>query len=404
MLDIRQEFPILSQTINKKYPLVYLDNAATTQKPLTVLNAINNYYTTINSNVHRGVHTLSNKATDAFEAGRELIRSFINANSTKEIILTRGTTESINLAANSFINTFLQQNDEIITTDIEHHSNFVPWQQYAKKKKINFKVVKANNDGVVDLELIKNTISPQTKLIAITHVSNALGTIQPIKEITKFCHANNIKVLIDGAQAIPHLKIDVIDTDVDFYCFSGHKMYAPTGIGVLYGKKELLERMSPYQYGGEMISEVGINDTSFNELPYKFEAGTPNISGVVGLMAAIKFIQKISIEKIHEHESALLKYAMKNLQNEFDNINYYGNITEKAAVISFNVKNQHPYDIGTFLDKQGIAVRTGHHCTQPLMTKLKIPAGTVRASFAIYNTFSDIDLFVNALKKTIQLL
>lgn len=401
-MNIRDHFPILSKQVNKK-PLVYLDNAATTQKPLCVINRIVDYYREENSNIHRGMHYLSETATYNFEQCRRNIAKFINAADSKEIIFTRGTTEAINLIADTFGSKFLSENDEIIVTTLEHHSNIVPWQLACEKKKAKLKVVPINDDGTLVVDEYHNLISERTKLIAVAHVSNVLGTINPVKEIIAMAHRHDIPVLVDGAQGIPHLQVDVQDLDCDFYCFSGHKMYAPMGIGVLYGKEKWLDLLPPYQGGGEMIANVSFEKTTFNELPYKFEAGTPNVEGVLSLNEAINFIQQIGYKQITEHEEYLLKYCTEKMQ-QIEGIRFYGQADNKSGVISFLIDGTHPFDVGTLLDKLcGVAVRTGHHCAEPLMHFYNIP-GTVRASFAIYNTTEDIDIFIDGLKKVKSML
>ncbi len=385
---IRSDFPILSNLINNK-PYIYLDNGATTQKPKQVVEALTDYYYTTNSNVHRGVHFLSQKATELFEQSREKVRSFINASSTKEVIFSRGTTESINLIANTFGEKFIDHQSEIIVSELEHHSNMVPWQMLEDKKGATLKYIPFDQNGVLDIETYKQLFSNNTKIVALSHVSNALGTVNPIKEMIEIAHEHNVPVLIDGAQAIPHTKVDVQELDCDFYCFSGHKMYAPTGIGVLYGKKEWLEKLPPYNGGGEMIESVSTKGYTLNQLPYKFEAGTPNIADAIGLGAAIDYMNAIGIEEIFNHEKALMQYAHEKL-NDIKGMRIYGNAKHKMGVISFLVNDIHPFDMGTLLDKMNIAVRTGHHCAQPVMNRFDI-LGTVRASFAIYNTKEEID-------------
>ena len=399
--DIRNQFPILSRSINDK-PFVYLDSAATTQKPLSVIQSIESYYKELNSNVHRGVHTLSQMATDAFEQSRKKVQSFIGAESSNEIIFTKGTTESINLAANVFGQTFFNKGDEIILSCMEHHSNIVPWQLVASKYGLTLKIVSIDENGDLDLDTYEKMFSEKTKMVALTHASNVLGTINPIKKLIKTAHDRNVHFLVDGAQGIKSCKVDVLDLGCDFYCFSGHKMYAPMGVGVLYGKESLLERLPPYQGGGEMIKKVSFNGTTFNGLPFRFEAGTPNVEGAIGLSAAIDFILDCGQEKIIEHEADLLKYAHEKLQ-EIEGLKIIGTAKEKAAVVSFLLGDQHPADVGTLLDMMGIAVRTGHHCAQPLMECLKI-SGTVRASFGVYNTFEDVNKLVEALKKAMEML
>jgi cysteine desulfurase/selenocysteine lyase len=404
MFDInktREDFPALDQLVYKK-PLVYFDNAATTQKPKCVIETLNHYYEKQNSNIHRGVHYLSQQATTAYEEARKTVQSFINAEKSNEIIFTRGTTESINLVASSFGKKILKKDDEIIISAMEHHSNIVPWQMVCEEKQAFLKVIPFSDNGELILEEFEKLINKKTKLIAVTHISNALGTVNPIKKIIQIAHSNNIPVLIDGAQAVPHTKVDVRDLDCDFYCFSGHKMYAPMGVGVLYGKEKILEELPPYQGGGEMIKEVTFEKTTYNELPFKFEAGTPNVGDGLGLSTAIKYLQSLGMENIHAYESSLLNYATKKLL-EIEGLKIIGNAKEKAAVVSFLVGKIHPYDLGTILDKMGIAVRTGHHCAQPIMDRYRIP-GTVRASFALYNTKEEIDILAEGIKKAKSML
>lgn len=395
--SIREQFPILHQTLNGK-PLVYFDNAATTQKPLTVINAITNYYETINSNVHRGIHTLSEKATEAYENSREKARSFINAGNANEIVFVKGTTDGINLAAGSFGNMVVGEGDEVIVSQMEHHSNMVPWQNLCSQKKAVLKYIPVDEAGELLMDEFKEMINERTKLISVVYISNTLGTINPVKEIIEIAHTRNIPVIIDAAQAAPHLKIDVKDLDCDFLAFSGHKIYGPTGIGILYGKEKHLEAMPPYQFGGEMIKSVTYDNTVFNSLPYKFEAGTPNISGAIAQGAAFDFIEGLGHENIHKAEMQLLDHANK-LFKETGGIRIIGTAKNKASVISFIVDGVHPYDTGSILDNLGIAVRTGFHCTQPLIEqRYKLP-GTVRASFAVYNTMEEIDKLADGLKK-----
>jgi cysteine desulfurase/selenocysteine lyase len=399
--EIRAQFPILTRKVNGK-PLVYFDNGATTQKPQQVIDAIVDYYSNHNSNIHRGVHTLSQEATSLFEESRKTIQQFINAKHAHEIIFTKGTTDSISLVANSFSRAFLKAGDEIIVSEMEHHSNFLPWQNLRDEFGIVLKVIKLKTNAELDLEQAKTLFTSKTKLLAITQVSNTLGIINPIKELISEARKCGAKVLVDGAQSAPHIKVDVQDLDADFFIFGMHKVYGPTGVGVLYGKEELLNAMPPYQYGGGIIKSVTIEKTELAELPNKFEAGTPNIEGVVATKAAIDFVNKVGIENISAHEHTLLLKATKAL-SELPEIEIYGNTQSKAGVISFNIKGVHPFDTGTILDQMGIAVRTGHHCTQPLMDCLGIP-GTVRASFAIYNTEKEIDIFIEGVKKAIKML
>ena len=398
---IRKEFPLLGEEMRGK-PLVFLDSAASSQKPQYVIDAIDQYYKESHANVHRGVYELSQKATDAYERGRELVKEFINAAQTKEVIFVRGATEGINLVASSFGRKFLNEGDEVIVSTMEHHSNIVPWQFACEASGAQLKVIPINDKGELDLDAFDELLSDKTKMVALVHVSNALGTINPIETIIKKAHEKGVPVLIDGAQAIPHQKVDVQALDVDFYVFSAHKMFGPTGIGVLYGKEEWLNALPPYQGGGEMIETVTFEKTTYGELPHKFEAGTPDIAGVVGLGAAVEYMNKITHEAIHEHELALLNYATKQLE-QIEGVRIIGTADQKASVISFLVDGTHPYDVGTILDQMGIAVRTGHHCTQPLMDNFKIP-GTVRASFAFYNSFEDIDRLVEGLKRAVKML
>jgi cysteine desulfurase / selenocysteine lyase len=397
---IRKEFPILQTKVHGQ-PLIYFDNAATSQKPLTVLNAIEEYYRETNSNVHRGIHYLSNKATNEFEASRKTIAAHLNA-SHDEIIFTRGTTEAINLVAFSFGEAFVKNGDEIIISHMEHHSNIVPWQMLCERKNAVLKVIPITQEGELRIDDFKKLLSSKTKLVAVTHVSNTLGTINPVEEIIELAHGKNIPVLLDGAQAVPHIKVDVKKLDVDFYCFSGHKLFGPTGIGILYGKSKWLNQMPPYQGGGEMIKEVHFEKTTYNDPPLRFEAGTPNIEASIVLAKAIDYVNKIGFDKIAKHEHDLLLYATEKLE-KIQGLKIIGTAKHKTSVVSFIVEGIHPSDIGILLDKQGIAVRTGHHCTQPLIDFYKIP-GTVRASLAFYNTFEEIDIFVKALNKAISML
>ncbi|AFM03508.1 cysteine desulfurase-like protein, SufS subfamily [Bernardetia litoralis DSM 6794] len=396
---IREEFPILHQDIQGK-PLIYFDNAATTQKPKSVIDALSNYYLKINSNVHRGAHTLAERATEAFEQTRKAAQQFINSPSEEQVIFTRGTTESINLVAQSYGRTFLKEGDEIIISSLEHHSNIVPWQIVAAQTGAKIKVIPIFDNGELDMEAYQNLLSEKTKIVAVVHVSNSLGTINPVKEIIKKAHQVGAKVLIDGAQASSHLEIDVQDLDVDFYAMSGHKVYAPTGIGILYGKKELLEAMPPYMGGGEMIKEVDFDVSTYNVLPYKFEAGTPNIADTVALRLAFEFVNDLTKKEIIAHEQVLLEYGTQQLSS-INGLHIIGTAKEKASVISFVVDGVHPYDMGLMLDANGIAIRTGHHCTQPLMKRLNLE-GTARASFALYNTKEEIDTFAETLEMVIE--
>lgn len=398
---VRTEFPLLDQKVNGR-ALVYFDNAATTQKPRSVINALTDYYLSYNANVHRGVHTLAEKATVAFEETRETTRRFLNAQGTEEIIFVRGVTEAINLVASAYGMNFIGEGDEIIISALEHHSNIVPWQWVCEKRKARLKIIPINDRGEIDVQEFSTLLTQRTKLVAIAHASNSLGTVNPVKDIISLAHNSGAVVLIDGAQSGAHVNIDVQDLDCDFYCLSAHKMYGPTGVGVLYGKKELLELMPPYQGGGEMISEVTFDRTKYNDLPYKFEAGTPSIADVVAFRFAMSFILKLGRENILLHEQELLHYATAEIE-KLAGISLVGTAREKVGVVSFNVDDVHPFDVGQLLDSRGIAVRTGHHCTQPLMARLGIN-GTVRASFAVYNTRSEVDALVEGLRKIIPIL
>lgn len=398
---VRADFPILSRTIYGK-PLVYLDNGATTQKPLSVLNAMRDEYLNVNANVHRGVHWLSQQATDLHEAARETVRKFLNARSTSEIVFTRGTTESLNLIASSFTDGFLKAGDEVIISTMEHHSNIVPWQLQAAKKGIALKVIPLTENEELDIEAYANLFSTHTKLVSVTHVSNVLGTINPIKEMIRIAHDHGVPVMIDGAQSVPHFKVDVQELDCEFLAFSGHKVYGPTGIGVLYGKEEWLDKLPPYQGGGEMIEHVSFEKTTFERPPLKFEAGTPDYVATHGLAIALDYVSALGMDNIFAHEQALTHYALQQLR-EIEGIHIYGHAANRGdAVISFNVDNIHPMDIGTLLDQLGIAVRTGHHCAQPLIETLGT-LGTVRASFGLYNTKEEIDILTNGLKRVIKM-
>jgi len=396
---IREDFPILKTQVRGKN-LIYFDNAATTQKPISVIERIQKYYLEENSNVHRGVHYLSELATKEYEGARETVKNFINAESIDEIIFTRGTTEAINLVSNSFGKTFVNEGDEIIISEMEHHSNIVPWQILCKERKAKLKIIPFDGNGDLILDELENLITGRTKLISVVHISNSLGTINPIKKIIEIAHSYAIPVLVDGAQSIMHTKINVQDLGCDFFVFSGHKIYGPTGIGVLFGKKELLEQMSPYQGGGDMIKSVTFEKTTYNDLPYKFEAGTPNIEGAIGLKAAIDYLNEIGLEQISVYENELLQYATDKL-SEIPQLKIIGTAKEKASIISFILENIHPHDVGTILDFEGIAVRTGHHCTQPVMQHFNIPA-TTRASFSFYNTKEEIDKLFSAIQKVIK--
>ena len=399
--DLRQQFPILNRMVKGK-PLVYFDNAATSQKPQVVIDALTHYYTYYNANIHRGIHTLAEEATMAYEATRRTAQEFINAVSEEEIIFTRGTTEGINLVAYTWGRQNIMAGDEIIISAMEHHSNIVPWQILCEEKAAVLKVIPINDNGELLMDAYKALLSNKTKLVSVVHVSNSLGTVNPIKEIIEAAHQVNAKVLIDGAQSAVHLDIDVHEMDCDFFAFSGHKVYGPTGVGVLYGKKELLESMPVFQGGGEMIKEVTFQKTTYNDLPYKYEAGTPNIADTIALKAALDFIKDTGKSNIRAHEEELLAYATAQLQ-AIPDLTIIGNAKEKVSLVSFIIKNIHPQDVGVLLDNQGIAVRTGHHCTQPLMARFGIP-GTIRASFALYNQKEEIDALIAALHKTIKML
>jgi cysteine desulfurase/selenocysteine lyase len=398
--DIRNQFPTLHQEVNG-HPLVYLDNGATTHKPQVVIDAISHYYEKQNSNIHRGVHFLSQLATDAYEASRETIRQHFNAEHLHEIIFTKGNTEAINLVANGF-RQILKQGDEVLVSAMEHHSNIVPWQMACESASASLKVIPMDEKGVLDIEAYKNLLSNKTKVVAVNHISNALGTINPVKQMIQWAHEVGAAVLIDGAQAGPHCSIDVQDLDADFYCISGHKVYGPTGIGALYGKEEWLKKLPPYQGGGEMIATVSFDKTTYADLPHKFEAGTPNIAGGIALKTAIDWLNEIGLENIVEYEKGLVDYATEEL-GKIEGIRFIGQAQEKAGVISFLVGDIHPYDMGMILDKLGIAVRTGHHCAQPVMDQFCIP-GTVRASFAVYNTKEDINRLIEGVKKAQMML
>ncbi|MBA4053957.1 MAG: cysteine desulfurase CsdA [Marivirga sp.] len=396
---VRKEFPVLDQRVNGR-DLVYFDNAATSQKPLSVINALVDYYKGYNANIHRGIHTLAEKATKAYEETRLTAKNFINANAVEEIIFTRGVTEGINLVATSYGRTFIKEGDEIIISGLEHHSNIVPWQFLCEEKKAILKIIPVSDEGELDIDVYRDLLSSKTKIVSVNHASNSLGTINPIKEIVRLAHETGAVVFIDGAQAGAHLVIDVQDLDCDFYAVSSHKMYGPTGTGFLYGKKELLEKMPPYHGGGEMIKEVTFEKTTYNDLPYKFEAGTPNIADVVAFRYAMDFITELGRENIAAHEHALLQYATERI-SKLKSIKLFGTARDKVSVLSFVVDGIHPFDIGQMLDARGIAVRTGHHCTQPLMDRFGIE-GTVRASFAVYNTTQEIDQLVEGLERVIN--
>lgn len=394
--DIRQDFPILQREVYGR-PLIYLDNAATTQKPRSVVEAISNEYFSTNANVHRGVHFLSQKATDLHEAARERVRQFINARSTAEVLFTRGTTESLNLVASSFGEAFLKEGDEVIVSVMEHHSDIVPWQLLRERKGIVIRVIPMDDSGRLDLEAYEHLFSERTRLVCVAHVSNVLGTVNPVKQMAATAHAHGAYMLVDGAQSIPHFKVDVQDLDCDFLTFSGHKIYGPTGIGVLYGRENLLEKMPPYQGGGEMIARVTFEHTTYERLPYKFEAGTPDYVGTHALAAAIDYVEALGMDEIAAHERRLTQYAMERL-GAIKDMHLYGTTPDKDAVVAFNVGNIHPLDLGTLLDRLGIAIRTGHHCAQPLMQRCGVE-GMARASFALYNTMDEIDRLAEGIER-----
>lgn len=397
---VREDFPILARTVYDK-PLVYLDNAATTQKPLCVLDAMRHEYLNVNANVHRGVHYLSQQATDLHEAARETVRNFINAPKTEEIIFTRGTTESLNLVVSSFSDAFMKEGDEVIISTMEHHSNIVPWQLQAARKGIVLRVIPINDKGEINLDDYRALFSDKTRIVSIAHVSNVLGTVNPVKEMIGIAHAHGVPVMVDGAQSTPHFAVDVQDLDCDFFAFSGHKIYGPTGIGVLYGKEEWLDRMPPYQGGGEMIESVSFEKTTFERLPFKFEAGTPDYVATHGLACALDYVSALGMDNIQQHEQMLTRYCMEQMKN-IDGIRFFGEQDGKDAVVSFLVRDIHHMDMGTLLDRLGIAVRTGHHCAQPLMDRYGI-LGTVRASFALYNTREEVDALVAGVKRVAQM-
>ena len=398
---VREDFPTLSTKVNAK-PLIYFDNGATSQKPSVVIDAVSNYYRFSNSNVHRGVHYLSQKATEQYEQSRDLLKDFLGAETREQIVFTKGTTDAINLVANSWAEKHIQKGDEILITTMEHHSNIVPWQMICEKKQAVLVVADVNQIGEIVMDDFKAKVGSKTKLISVSHVSNTLGTVNPVNQIIELAKKRNIPVFVDAAQSIPHMPVDVKDLDCDFLAFSGHKLFGPTGIGVLYAKMKWLNEMSPYQGGGDMIKEVTFKKTTYNEPPLKFEAGTPNIAGAIGLAAAVKYVNKLGFPFIEQQESRLLQYATKELL-KIDGLRLIGSSENKAAVISFLIGDIHPFDVGTLLDQLGIAIRTGHHCTQPLMDHYKIP-GTARATFSFYNTIEEIDEFVNALKKAKKML
>ncbi len=403
MLDIakiREDFPILNRTVSGR-PLIYLDNTATSQTPRCVVDHIADTYYRVNANVHRGVHTLSQEATDAHEAARSRVQRFINAPSSSQVIFTRGTTEAINLVASSFGDAFLHDGDEVIVTVMEHHANIVPWQLLQRRRAIKLQVVPINEQGELNQEVYRSLFNERTRLVCVAHVSNVLGTINPVKEMIAYAHAQGVPVLVDGAQAVPHLRVDVQDLDADFYAFSAHKLYGPTGIGVLYGKEKWLDAMPPYQGGGEMIARVDFSGTTFGELPFKFEAGTPDYVGTAAFAAALDYVDNLGLENIAAHETQLLRYTTERMM-EIEGMRIFGTSEHKSAVISFLVEGIHHYDMGMLLDKLGVAVRTGHHCAQPLMTAFGIE-GTVRASFAVYNTQAEADAFIAALQRVVSM-
>ncbi len=399
LTKIRDDFPILKSRINN-HQLVYFDNAATTQKPQSVIDGISNYYKSYNANIHRGIHSLAEKATEEFEETRSLVKEFINASSENEIIFTRGTTEGINLISSSLSKFYFNEGDEIIISEMEHHSNIVPWQMIADENKLNLKVINVSENGEIDMDHFKSLISEKTKLVSIVYISNTLGTINPVKKIIEKCKENNILSVVDGAQSSAHKKIDVTDLNCDFYVFSAHKMYGPTGVGVVYGKEEILEKMPPYMGGGEMIKDVSFSNTSYNNLPYKFEAGTPNIGDVIGFKEAINYIKNIGIDDIKTYEISLKKYTEDALK-KIDGIKVVGTAKDKVGIFSFTTDKVHYYDLGLLLDAKGIALRTGHHCTQPLMDKYSLD-GTARLSLAIYNSTEEVDYFVESLSNLIK--
>lgn len=393
---LRKDFPILERVVNGK-PLIYFDNGASSQKPQQVIDTLVKYYSGEHANVHRGVHTLSQHATDKYEHTRTLLQQFFNAEHDYEMILTKGTTDSINLVASAWGRAFLNEGDEVIISTLEHHSNIVPWQMICEERKAVLKVIPINDKGELLMDEYEQLLSDKTKMVAVNHVSNSLGTVNPVKEIIRLAHQHNALVLLDGAQAVPHMKVDVRELDVDFYCASAHKMYGPTGIGFLYGKEELLNAMPPYQGGGDMIDKVTFEKTTYNDLPHKFEAGTPNIADVIAFGTAIEYLNEIGMDAIAAHEEEILEYATEQMR-QLEGIRFVGEADQKAGVISFLVGESHPYDVGVLLDKLGIAVRTGHHCTQPLMDRYNIP-GTVRASFGLYTTKEEVDQFIKALQR-----
>lgn len=401
MQQYREDFPILAREVYNR-PLVYLDNAATTQKPRSVVEAMTAQYYETNANVHRGVHFLSQRATDLHEGARETVRRFINARSTAEIIFTRGTTESLNLVASSFGDAFLQEGDEVILSTMEHHSNIVPWQLLRDRKGIVLKVIPMDDRGVLDLDAYRALFTDRTRLVSCCHVSNVLGTINPIADMVRIAHEAGAYFLVDGAQSVPHFPVDVQALDCDFLVFSGHKIYGPTGIGVLYGKETLLDRMPPYQGGGEMIARVSFEHTTYERLPFKFEAGTPDYVGTHGLAAAIDYVSAVGMERIATYEDELTRYCMQRMCNEIEGVRLFGEAPDKTSVVAFNVGDIHPMDLGTLLDRLGIAIRTGHHCAQPLMARCGVE-GMARASFALYNTWEEVDVFIAGLQRVVQM-
>lgn len=401
ILDLRADFPILNRRVNGKQ-LVYFDNGATAQKPQVVIDAISSYYEKQNSNIHRGVHTLSQEATAAYEEARVKIQKYINAPLEEEVIFTKGTTDSINLVANGFVRGVLQAGDEVIISEMEHHSNIVPWQMACEYTGAILKVAPMNDSGELIVEKFEELLSPKTKLVAITHVSNTMGTINPVKKLIELAHKNGTPVLLDGAQSVPHMRVDMQELDCEFYAFSGHKMFGPTGTGILYGKKEWLNKLPPYQGGGDMIKSVSFEKTVYNDLPHKFEAGTPNIAGGIGLGAAVDYLEKLDWKAVHQHEQSLLDYATHKI-SRIEGITIIGEAKKKAGVISFVHESVHHYDLGTILDQLGIAIRTGHHCTEPLMKRCNV-TGTARASFAFYNTKEEVDIFIAGLERALSML
>jgi cysteine desulfurase/selenocysteine lyase len=401
ILHIRHDFPILDVMVHDK-PLIYFDNAATTQKPREMIDRLVTYYKKENCNIHRGVHYLSTQATEAYENARNSVKDFIHAAHPHEIVFTKGATEAINLVAQTFGRKFIHSGDDIIISQMEHHSNLVPWQMLAEQKGAVLKVIPVDDQGELEINMLRGMITDRTKIIALTHVSNVLGTINPVHRVISLAHDQGIPVLLDGAQAVPHLDVDVQELNCDFYCFSGHKVYGPMGVGVLYAKEKYLEEMPPYQGGGEMVDQVTFQKTTYNKLPYKFEAGTPNVAGVLGLEAALKYIQDLDLKKIHAYEHELLDYATIELL-KMESVRIFGNAENKTGVISFNIGKIHPYDAGTIYDKLGIALRTGHHCAQPLIERFQVP-GMVRASLALYNTMEEIDRFIEATKQVRRML